>query len=125
MEEMKLQVIELQKVKEKFIVMEQKYDLSKINYAEERRKNKSMIEKIKALEKDLTFDRPIEEIKKIFWTNIIDFINVIWASIQFFFEQIDLVKFALEAIWQTREELGRKPEEAVQLINFLNCKNIQ
>ena len=44
MEEMKLQVTELQKVKEKFIVMEHKYDLSKINYVEERRKNKSMTE---------------------------------------------------------------------------------
>jgi len=36
-----------------------------------------------------------------------------------------LVKLALEEIQETREELGRKPEEAVQLINFLNSKSRQ
>jgi len=75
MVEMKLQVTELQKVKEKFTTLEQNYDLPKINYAEEKRKNKGMAKKIKTIEKDLTFDRPLAEIKKILWTNIIDSIN--------------------------------------------------
>jgi len=34
MEEMKLQVFELRKVKEKFVTLEQKYDVSKINFVE-------------------------------------------------------------------------------------------
>ena len=57
------------------------------------------------------------------WTNIIDSINDIWSSIQITFEQIDLVKLALEEIEKTREELGRKPEKETKLINFLNSKN--
>lgn len=65
MEEMKLQVTELQKVKQKFTTLEKKYDLSKINYAEERRKNKIMTEHIKALEKDLTFEEPLIDNRKI------------------------------------------------------------
>jgi len=110
MEEMKLQVTELQKVKEKFTTLEKKYDISKINYAEEMRKNKGMAQQIKALEKDLTFEKPLTDIKKILWTNIIDSINDIWSSIQIIFAQIDLVKLALKEIEKTGEELGRKPE---------------
>ena len=41
MEEMKLQVSELQKVKEKFVTLGQKYDVSKANFAEEMRKNEA------------------------------------------------------------------------------------
>jgi len=50
-------------------------------------------------------------------------INDAWPSIQIIFEQIDLVKVALEEIQRTKEELGKKPEEATMLINFLNRKN--
>lgn len=42
MKEMKLQVTELEKLKEKFITLEQKYDISKFNFAEEMRKNKGL-----------------------------------------------------------------------------------
>jgi len=72
MEEMKLQVIELQKVKDKFITLEHKYDISEMNYVEEIRKNKSMPQQIKKLEKDLSFKNPLTGIRKILWTNIID-----------------------------------------------------
>lgn len=81
MEEMKLQVTELQKVKHKFITLEQKYDVSKFNFAEEMRKNKGLTQEIKILEKDLTFEKPLTDIRKILWTNIIVSINDIWSSI--------------------------------------------
>jgi len=35
----------------------------------------------------------------------------------------ELVKIAVEAIQKTRKELGNKPEEANQLIDFLNNTN--
>lgn len=63
MEELKLQVSELQKVKEQFVTLEQKYDLSKINFAEKARENKGLEKKVKSLEKDLTFDRPLVDIE--------------------------------------------------------------
>jgi len=50
--------------------------------------------KVKLLEKDLTFDKPLTEIKKILWANITQSINDVWPSIQIIFEQIDLVKLA-------------------------------
>ena len=65
MEEMKLQVTELQKVKEKFITLEQKYDVSKFNFSEEMRKIKGLTQQIKTLEKDLTFEKPLTDIRKI------------------------------------------------------------
>jgi len=34
-----------------------------------------------------------------------------------------LVKLALEEVQRTKEKLGRMPEEATKLINFLNTKN--
>ena len=70
MEEMKLQVLELQKVKEQYVTLEQRYDLSKINFAEKVREIKGLEQKVKSLEKDLTFDKPLENIKNILWINI-------------------------------------------------------
>lgn len=64
------------------------------------------------------------DIKNILWTNIINSINDIWSSIQIMFEQIYLVKFALQDIEKTKEELGGKPKEAIRLINFLNNRNM-
>ena len=60
---------------------------------------------MKSLEKDLTFDKPLAEIKKILWANITQSINNVWPSIQVIFEQIDLVKVAQEEI----QECLRKP----------------
>jgi len=81
------------------------------------------MKQVKALEKDLTFEKPLIDIRRILWTNITQSINDVWSSIQIIFEQIDLLKVALEEIQKTEEELGRKPEEAIRLINFLNSKN--
>lgn len=94
MEELKLQVIELQKVKEQYATLEQRYDLSKINVAKRTREIKGLEQRVKSLEKDLTFDKPLTEIRKIFWANITQSINDVWPSIQIIFEQIDLVKAA-------------------------------
>lgn len=82
-----------------------------------------MVDKIKALEKDLTLQEPLGDMKEILWANIIDSINEIWPSILIIFEQTELVKAATEEIHKTVEELGNKPEEANQLIKFLNKKN--
>jgi len=123
MEELKLQVSELQKVKEKFVTLEQKYDLSKINFTENVRENKGLEQKVISLEKYLTFDKTLADIRKILCTNITQSINDVWPSIQIIFEQIDLVKIALEEIQRTKEELGRMPEEATRVIIFLNSKN--
>ncbi len=75
------------------------------------------------MEKDLTLEKPLGDMKNILWTNIIDSINDIWPSIQVIFEQTELIKVAMEAIQKTKEELGDKPEEANQLIDFLNNRN--
>ena len=91
---MKLQVSELNKVREQYANLQQRYDFSKINVAEKTRDIKGLENKVKLLEKDLTFDKPLTEIKKILWANITQSINDVWPSIQIIFEQIDLVKLA-------------------------------
>lgn len=103
MEEMKIQATEIQKLKEMVTRLEHNYEISQINYAEEERKNRRMTDKIKTLEKDLTFEKPLRDIREILWTNIINSINDIWSSIQIIFEHIDLMKLATEAIQKTRE----------------------
>lgn len=82
-----------------------------------------MGEKIKVLENDLTLQKPLRDIKEMLWANIIDFVNDVWPFIQVIFMQTVLLKVATEAIHKTIEELGDKPEEANQLIAFLNNKN--
>ena len=106
MEELKLQVTELQKEKEQFTTLEQKYDLSKINVAEKTGEIKRLENLVKALEKDLTFDKPLKEVKGILWANITQSINDVWPSIQIIYEKNDLVKLVLEEVQNAREELG-------------------
>jgi len=82
MEEIKIQANEIKKLKEMVTSLENNYELSQINYTEEERKNISMIERIKTLEKDLTLEKPLRDIREILWTSIIDSINDIWYSIK-------------------------------------------
>jgi len=58
-------------VKEQYDTLEQKYDLSKIKFSEKVREIKGLEQKVKSLEKDLTFDKPLVDIRNILWTNII------------------------------------------------------
>jgi len=102
---------------------ERNYEISKISVLEKTREMKALENKIKALEKDLTFDKPLAEIKKILWINITQSINYVLPSIQVIYEQMDLVKGAHGAIQQTRAQLGQMPEQANRLIHFLNAKN--
>jgi len=62
-------------------ILKKNYELSQINYTEEERKNRRMTERIKTLEKELTLEKPLRDIREILWTNIIDSINDIWSSI--------------------------------------------
>jgi hypothetical protein len=48
-----------------------------------------MSERFKAMEKDLTLEKPLGQAKELLWANIIDSVNDIWPSIQVIFEQID------------------------------------
>ena len=75
------------------------------------------------MEKDLTMERHLSELKEILWYNIIQSIKNVWYSIQIIYEQQDLVRLALEEIERAREELGNMPEEANRIINFLNTQN--
>lgn len=82
-----------------------------------------MGERIKVLEKELTLQKPLGDMKEILWANIIDSVNDVWPSIWVIFEKNELVKVATEAIHKIREELGDKSKEVNQLIELLSSKN--
>lgn len=44
-----------------------------------------MGERIKVLEKELTLQEPLGDMKEILWANIIDSLNDVWPSIQVIF----------------------------------------
>lgn len=75
MEDMKLQVSKLKKVQDKYVNLEQRYVLSKINVAEKKREIKGLENLVTSFEKDLAFEKPLTEIKKILWANITQSIN--------------------------------------------------
>jgi len=62
------------------------YDKSKITMAEKTREVKALENRVKALEKDLSLDKPLREIKGILWANISQSINNVWRSIQTIYE---------------------------------------
>ena len=123
MEEMSIQTIEMNKLKEKVTSLETDYKLTQIMHREEQQKATKMNERIKILEKELTLNEPLGQAKEQMWANIIDSVNDIWPSIQVIFEQFDLIKQAIEAIQKVKEELGDMLEEAAKIIHFLNSKN--
>ena len=123
MEELKLQVIELRRTKAQLTTLEQKYDLLKMNVADKTREVNRLEKLVNKLEKDLTLEKPLKEINEILWDNIIQSIKDVWPSIQIMYEHNDLVKLALEEVLKAREELGNMPEEANELIQFLNTQN--
>ena len=86
MEELKLQVSELMQVKEKLAKVEQSYDKSKMNVADKTREIKALENKGRALEKDLSLDKPLAEMRGILWTNITQSLSDVWKSIQTIYE---------------------------------------
>jgi len=77
---------------------------------------------VRALEKDLSLDKPLREIKVILWANINQSLSNMWRSIQVIYEQIDLIAAAQVEIQKTRTLLGQMPEQDNRLIHFLNTK---
>ena len=110
MEELRLQVSELKRVKEQLEKVEKGYDKSKVSVAEKIREVKALENRVKALEKDLSLDRPLGEIKGILWANISQSISDVWRSIQNIYEQIDLIAVAQVEIQKARTLLGHMPE---------------
>jgi len=97
---------------------ERNYDISKISVVEKTREIKALESKVKTLEQELTIDKPLAEIKKILWANIIQSINDLWPSIQVIYEHIDLVKTSHGAIQQTIAQLGKMKMKPIGLYIF-------
>jgi len=125
MESLQLKVTELQEAKLQLTKLEGKYDTSKKTAADNLREIKRLEKLVEALQKDLTLEKPLNEINDILWDNIIELIRGIWPSIQAIFEQNELVKIAQEEMNKTRHELRGKPEHAQQIIQFLNSRTKQ
>ena len=82
---MSILATKLKNLKEQMSSLETNYELAQIQNKEEERKNKRMEERIRVLEKDLTLEKPLGDMRNILWANIIDSINDIWPSIQVIF----------------------------------------
>ena len=94
MEDMSIQTIEINKIKEKIKSLENENKLAQIMHKDEVQKSTRFTERMKSLEKELTLKEPLGQAKEQLWANIIDLFNDIWPSIQVIFEQNDLVKEA-------------------------------
>ena len=75
-------MVELKDAKEKLAQLEEKYDKSKQHVAERTREIRALEKKIKELEKELTMDKIIADIKKILWARIGQSIIDQWQSIE-------------------------------------------
>ena len=125
MESLKLRVTELQTKKLQLVNLEEKYDMSKKTVADNTMEIKRLEKLVKALEKGLSLEKPLREINEILWDNIVESIKSVWSFFQTIFEQNDLIKVAQEEIDKTRDELRGRPEQANQLIQFLNTQTKQ
>ena len=61
---------ELTQTKEKLATINEKYDKSKQSVAEKGREVKALKERIKEVEKELSLDKVVTEIKKVLWAHI-------------------------------------------------------
>ena len=75
-----------------------------------------MEKRIKELEKELTFDKTLAEVKKILWAKIGQSITDQWQSIETIREQMDLISLAQFENQKARTSLGNMPEQANRMI---------
>lgn len=68
--EVELQAIEIRQSREKLAELKTKYDKSKMTLGEQTREIKTLKDRIKTLEKELSLDKAFAEIKRILWTKI-------------------------------------------------------
>jgi len=114
------QMAELNQTKEKLATINEKYDKSKQYVAEKAREVKALKEKIKELEKELSLDKVVAEIKKVLWAKIGQSITDQWQYIETIHEHIDLIGRAHKENQKARAALGNMPEIANRMINVLN-----
>ena len=124
-QDMSIQTNEINRLKDQIKSLEDEKKLVQIMHKDETQKSNKLTERIQKLEKELTLKEPLAQAKQQLLANIINSVNDIWPSIQVIFEQKDLIKEGIKAIQKVKEELGSKPEEANEIIKFLNSKNKQ
>ena len=122
---MSIQTNEINRLKEQLKRLEDEKKVVQIMHKNEEHKENRLNEKLNKLEKDLTLKEPMAQFRQQLWANIIEAVNDIWPSIQVIYEQKYLVKSTRESIQKIKEELGKKPKEALEIIKFLNSKNRQ
>ena len=85
------QMTELNEARENLVKLNEKYDKSEQNVAEKGREIKALKEKIKELEKELTLNKVVAELKTVLWANIGQSITYQWQYIETIHEQIELI----------------------------------
>ena len=91
-----------------------------MDVAEKTREVKTLEKRIKELEKELTLDRTLAEVKKTLWTKIGQSITDEWKSIETIHEQLELIGLAQFENQKARASLRNMPEQANKMIQFLN-----
>jgi len=119
-EALEAQMAELNEAKEKLATLNEKYDKSKQSVAEKTREVRALEKKIKELEKELSLDKVVAEIKKVLWANIGQSITDQWKYIETIHEHIDIIGRAHKESQRARASLGNMPEIANRMINVLN-----
>ena len=87
---------------------------------EKTREVRTLEKRIKELEKELTLDKTLIEVKKILWAKIGQSITNQWQSIEAIHDQIDLIKLAQFENQKAGTSLGNMLEIANRLIQVLN-----
>ena len=82
---------QLNQAKENLAKLNERYDKSKQSVAEKGREIKALKEKIKELEKELTLDKVVAELKTVLWANIGQSITDQWQYIETIHEQMELI----------------------------------
>jgi len=121
-EALELQMAELKEAKEKLANIEEKYDKSKQDVAKKAREVKALEKRIRELEKELTVDKTLAEVKRILWAKIAQSITDQWQSIETIHEQMDLISLAQFENQKARASLGNMPELANRMIQILNTR---
>jgi len=121
-EALELQMVELKEAKEKLANIEEKYDKSKQDVAEKAREVKALEKRIRELEKELTVDKTLAEVKRILWAKIGQSITDQWQSIETIHEQMDLISLAQFENQKARASLRNIPELANRMIQILNTR---
>lgn len=120
---MYLQGEEVKRLQGQINILQEKKARSQASHLVEVQESQRLAQRLQQLEKKYSIGHTLGQAKDRIGIDIHNYMNGIQPSIHIIFQQNELIQKSKEAIEEIQKQLGDNPNDATDLITFLNSKN--